>query len=182
MARLYLVRHGRAAAGIAENTDPGLDELGHRQAAATAEELAALPVMPLFTSPLLRARETGEPLARRWNQQLTVESRVAEIPFPTSDLAARARWLQAVMPGRWSSLDDYWQQWRNDVVACLLEQPRDCIFFSHFIAINAAVGAACADDRMVVFRPDNASITVLSNDPGSLTLLQLGGEAETKVN
>ena len=31
-----------------------------------------------------------------------------------------------------------------------------CVVFSHFIAINAAVGYATGDDRVVSFRPDNA--------------------------
>lgn len=182
MARLYLVRHGRAAAGIAEDLDPGLDEMGHQQAAAAAGVLGRLPDMPLFSSPLRRAQETALPLATLWRRNLVLEPRVAEIPFPSSDLTQRSRWLQSVMPGSWSALDGYWQDWRRQVVSCLLEQPVDCVFFSHFIAINAAVGAALADDRMVLFRPDNASITVLTNEGGELRLAELGTEASTRVN
>ena len=181
MARIFLVRHGRAAAGIDQNLDPGLDTLGFEQAASAADLLQAESRMPLFSSPLLRARETARPLADRWRQDVVIEPRVAEIPFPSTDLAERSRWLQSVMPGSWAALEDYWQTWRRSVVDCLLEQRQDCVFFSHFIAINVAVGAACADDRMVVFRPDNASITILSNDHGELNLVQLGTEAVTRV-
>lgn len=182
VAKLYLVRHGRAAAGIAEDLDPGLDALGHRQAATAAGLLGHLPEMPLFSSPLRRAQETALPLAARWSRNVVLEPRVAEIPFPSSDLAERSRWLQSVMPGSWSALDNYWQDWRRLVVQCLLDQRQDCVYFSHFIAINVAAGAALADDRMVVFRPDNASITVLSNDEGVLRVVTLGGEAITHVN
>lgn len=138
--------------------------------------------MPLFTSPLARARQTAEPLANRWARTPLVEHRVAEIPFPTTDLAERSRWLQSVMPGSWSDLDAYWQTWRRNLVQCLVAQETDAVFFSHFIAINVAVGAALNEDRMVVFRPDNASITVLSNDAGMLHVEQLGSEASTRVN
>lgn len=182
MARLYLVRHGRATAGIAENIDPGLDDLGRRQSEQAAESLTRLSPIPLFASPLLRARQTAEPLQARWGIDVRIEPRVAEIPFQSTDLAARAAWLQSVMSGRWSELGEFWQSWRTNILHCMLEQTADTIYFSHFIAINAAVGHALNDDRMVVFRPDNASITVLSNDGGSLSVIELGGEAVTKVN
>jgi broad specificity phosphatase PhoE len=63
MPRLYLVRHGRAAATFAEAADPGLDALGRSQAEAVAEKLAAIGPIALLSSPLARARETSEPLA-----------------------------------------------------------------------------------------------------------------------
>ncbi len=182
MVKLYLVRHGQAAAGIGESIDPGLDNLGQRQAVNAAEQLGRLPAMPLFSSPLLRARQTALPLAQRWQADVTIEARMAEIPFPSDDLEKRSRWLQSVMPGTWSALDEYWQSWRRSVIACLLEQRQDCVFFSHFIAINVTVGSASNDDRMVVFRPDNASITRLLIRDGALHVDALGGEAVTRVN
>jgi broad specificity phosphatase PhoE len=182
VAKLYLVRHGRAAAGISENVDPGLDDLGYRQAQAAADVLSRNTPMPLFSSPLRRARETAVPLANQWQSDVIIETRIAEIPFQSRDLAERSRWLQSVMPGSWTDLDDYWQRWRRGVVECLLSHGNDAVFFSHFIAINVAVGAAWNDDRMVVFRPDNASITLLSNEGGVLRVLSAGGEASTFVN
>jgi len=182
MARLYLVRHGRASAGIAENIDPGLDDLGRQQSQQAAERLSRLSPMPLFASPLLRARQTAEPLQTLWAADIRIEPRVAEIPFESTDLAVRSAWLQSIMPGRWSDLGAFWQAWRSNILQCLLEQPCDTIYFSHFIAINAAVGHARSDDRLVVFRPDNASITVLSNDGGKLAVVEMGGEAVTRVN
>jgi len=182
VAKLYLVRHGRAAAGISENVDPGLDELGHQQARAAADTLSRYGRMPLYSSPLLRARETAMPLATQWQSEVIIEPRIAEIPFQSSDLSERGRWLQSVMPGSWSDLDDYWQSWRRKLVDCLLGHTQDAVFFSHFIAINVAVGAARNDDRMVVFRPDNASITVLTNEGSTLRVIAAGGEASTHVN
>jgi broad specificity phosphatase PhoE len=42
MATLFLVRHGRAAAGFDGHHDPGLDELGRIQAHSAATILAPL--------------------------------------------------------------------------------------------------------------------------------------------
>jgi broad specificity phosphatase PhoE len=62
MATLYLVRHGQAAASWGEDPDPGLNALGHGQAARMAAALAALAAlgpMPIMISPLRRTRETA---------------------------------------------------------------------------------------------------------------------------
>jgi broad specificity phosphatase PhoE len=54
--------------------------------------------------------------------------------------------------------------------------------FSHFVAINAAAGAAVDDDGVLLFRPDNGSITIIETDGGTLTLIERGAEAATRVN
>jgi broad specificity phosphatase PhoE len=104
MAKIYLVRHGKAAAGFDGHHDPGLDATGRAQAEATARDLAPVGPLALYSSPLARARETAEPLAAHWDSDIIIEPRVAEIPSPTEDLAARAAWLRR-MQGRWRELD-----------------------------------------------------------------------------
>lgn len=182
MPTIYLVRHGKAAAGFGAHPDPGLDDTGRAEAEATAQELAKLPSMPLYSSPLARAQETAKPLCALWRCEYTLEPRLAEIPSPTEDLAARSAWLSAAMTGGWDELDASLVQWRASLAECLLSFDRDVVVFSHFVAINAAVGVALGDQRMVVFRPDNASVTTLSNEGGKLSVVKLGGEAVTKVN
>lgn len=183
MPRLYLVRHGRAAAGFAEHADPGLDELGRSQADAVAGELASLGPLALLSSPLKRARETAEPLARRWQLPVPIERAVAEIPSPAGlDLAARATWLRSFMEGSWRDASLGLAQWREELITALMAVPHDTVIFSHFIAINVAAGAAERDDRVILFRPDNCSVTILDVDAGGLRLVERGREAETKVN
>ena len=138
--------------------------------------------MPVYSSPLARARETAVPLARRWSSEVIIEPRVAEIPSPTEDLAERAAWLREVMAGTWSALDERLQAWRQALIDCVTAIPEDSVVFCHFIAINAAVGGAQSDDRMVLFSPDNGSVTILSNDGGRLNVLDLGRTADTEVN
>ena len=51
MAKIYLVRHGKAMAGWGMEKDPGLDDLGHAQAKTAALTLAPLGPLPIITSP-----------------------------------------------------------------------------------------------------------------------------------
>jgi broad specificity phosphatase PhoE len=67
-ARVLLVRHGRTALN-AENRlrgrlDPELDEVGRVEVEALAEELAALRPARVVSSPLRRAMQTAEAIAR----------------------------------------------------------------------------------------------------------------------
>src|SRR5688572_3050292 len=65
----YVVRHGQStwnARGVlqGQRTDVPLTELGRTQAIAAAESLAGCGATAVFTSDLLRARSTAEPIAR----------------------------------------------------------------------------------------------------------------------
>jgi hypothetical protein len=53
--------------------------------------------------------------------------------------------------------------------------------FSHYVAINAVMSLLAEDDRVLVFRPDHASITTLVTDGGGLSLVEAGREASTGV-
>jgi broad specificity phosphatase PhoE len=181
--RLYMVRHGRAAAGFGESADPGLDAQGHEQGEAVAKELAARGPLPILLSPLRRAQETAAPLALLWGVKPAIEEAVSEIPSPTDNLQERVTWLREFMAGSWRGATPALAQWRESVIAALLDIHEDTAIFSHYIAINVAVGAATGDDRVVIFSPDNASVTVFENDSGRLRLIDKGREASlTKVN
>ncbi len=184
MPTIVLVRHGRAEAGFGSHRDPGLDDVGHAQAEATAEQLAARfeEAVPIYSSPLKRAQETAAALARRWRSEVVLEPRVAEIPSPTEDLRERARWLQGVMAGKWTDLPPELLRWRQGLIDCVLGFETDTVVFCHFIAINVVVGAATGAEELIVFRPDNASVTVIRTDSRKLALITLGDEADTRLN
>ena len=184
MPTIVLVRHGRAAAGFGSHRDPGLDDVGRAQAEATAEQLAARfekPV-PIYSSPLKRAQETAAALARRWGSEVILEPRVAEIPSPTEDLRERARWLQGVMAGKWTELPAELLRWREELIDCVMGFETDVVVFCHFIAINVVVGAATGAEELIVFRPDNGSVTEVQASGGKLGSTSLGVEATTRVN
>lgn len=53
--------------------------------------------------------------------------------------------------------------------------------FSHFVALNAAVGVATGQDDVLAFRPDHASRTVFLVDGERLILVEKGREAQSQV-
>ncbi len=181
MARLYLVRHGRAEAGWDEEYDPGLDDLGRDQAHKTARSLAHLGPLPIISSPLARALETSAPMAEIWGSRPRIERWVGEIPSPSADLIERSRWLAGVMGDKWSNLGRELHAWRQGVIEALCAIEVDTVVFSHFIAVNVAVGEATRDDRVVCFWPNNGSVTIVEVKGGVLNLIELGMEADTVV-
>lgn len=183
MALLYLVRHGEAASGWDGDLDPGLSDLGRRQAEQVADRLAPLGPLAIVTSPLRRTRETAAPLEARWATEAVVDPGVGEIvaPMEHAGLDARVAWLRTAMSGTWSSLGAEHHAWRRLVVERLLAVPADTVVFTHFVAVNVAVGEATGDDRVVCFSPANCSVTVLRNDGGVLRLESPGDQATTQV-
>ena len=92
-------------------------------------------------------------------------------------------WLREAFQGRWAEIQgdlDY-EDWRRRAAASLLPRGRTAVF-SHYVAINAVMSLLAEDDRVLVFRPDHASITTLATDGGSLRLVEAGGEASTGVH
>ena len=103
MTLLYLVRHGRAAAGWDTSLDPELDDLGREQSAATASRLTVLlqdtkwsiTDVDVVSSPLRRCRETADAYTQITGQVARIEPRIAEIPSPTGvALVDRTEWLR----------------------------------------------------------------------------------------
>jgi broad specificity phosphatase PhoE len=182
MAIVYIVRHGRAAASFTDDLDPGLDELGREQAEGACTRLLERTPLALRSSPLKRAMETAEPLKAHLDQSVEIEERFAEIPSPGMSLEERGPWLRDVMSGLWSDQSDDLKHWRDDLVNCLKEIETDTAIFSHFVAINVAVGAAEGTEQVILFRPDNGSITAIEVTDGELRLLERGHEADTRIN
>jgi hypothetical protein len=92
------------------------------------------------------------------------------------------------MRGTWRELNDLapagspdYRAWRRTLLDSLANLPHDCIVFTHFIAINAAVVAAHSREDVVCFRPDHASITCVEAESGILWLVELGREADTTI-
>ena len=189
MLQLYLIRHAEPAATWGGgDPDPGLSERGRTQALAARDALLAMPeaLLPqrVVSSPLRRCRETAQPLADALGVALEIDPAVGEVPTPASlSDGERAPWLRAAFQGRWSDIEgdlDY-TAWRRGVAEAVARHAGAAVF-SHFVAINAALSWATADERVVVARPDHASIhTFAALADGSLTLVELGAQASTGV-
>ena len=182
MTRLYLVRHGRATGGWDVDPDPGLDPVGQQQALDVADRLFPLGPLAVLSSPMLRCQETSAPLAGRWGAQVTIEPAVTEIPSPDGyPLQERVEWLRNARAGEWAALGPFYTGFRDAIVERLLRCPVDTVVFSHYIAINAAIGVAVGDDRLVVRALDNCSVTILEVEDGLLRLVEGGHEADTLI-
>ena len=187
MPRLYLVRHGRAAAGWNVDPDPALDDLGRRQAIDVAAALHDVGPLAVLSSPLRRCQETSQPLAAKWGVDVTIEPRVAEIPSPKGHtLETRIDWLRRAMAGTWSEVvasdGSRYADYRTNLLGALSGIRTDAVVFSHFIAINVVIGAAIDDDRMVIASLDNCSVTTVDTDGhGGFSVDQLGNEADTLI-
>lgn len=184
MARIYMVRHGKAEAGFGEGMDPGLDALGRSQAERVAETLKTLGPLPILSSPLRRTQETAAPLAKLWKREPVIEAAVAEIPSPRGmTLVERSQWLRQLMAGSWRSVPPALAEWREACIAMVAGITQDTVVFSHYVAINVVAGSALDDDRVVTFSPDNCSVTILESSASKLSLIEKGSEAPlTKVN
>jgi broad specificity phosphatase PhoE len=179
---IRLVRHGRAAAGWDLAVDPDLDDLGRAQAATLAAELASLGPLRIVTSPLRRCRATARVYADLVGGHVTVAPEVAEIPSPEGvEMSARTGWLREAMAGTWADLGPRYAAYRDEVVGYVRERDDATVVFSHFVAINAVIGACLADDRLVIRRLDNCSVTTVVADATGLTLVEGGHEADTLI-
>ncbi len=188
MPRLYLIRHGKPAATWGEaDEDPGLDPTGQTQARAARDWLIGLPAPErpkrVVSSPLRRCRETAEPTAEALGVQIEVDPIVGEIPTPAAlNPMERPSWLREAFQGTWGEIrgDLDYDAWRREIVASLLSRG-DTAVFSHYVAINAVVSHLLGEDRVLSFRPDHCSITVLETDGAGLVLVETGREAATGV-
>jgi probable phosphoglycerate mutase len=82
--RLVLARHGQTDANIRLVLDslppgPPLTELGRRQAAELADELAVAPVVGVYASTAIRAQQTAEPVAARHGLAVEVVDGLQEV-------------------------------------------------------------------------------------------------------
>jgi probable phosphoglycerate mutase len=173
--KIFLVRHGEAAASWHEADNPGLSERGREQAAATAERLLRQVAADtrLISSPLLRAQETARPLAQSLGTPIAVVEAFREIPAPVP-LAERQEWLRTVARQRWSEQHEMVQEWQQSLLQQLQQIREPTVVFTHFMVLNAIVGALTAKDRVVCFLPENASVTTLQWTDDALQLVELG--------
>lgn len=104
---LYLVRHGQTPASrenrFSGRIDPPLTDHGHAMAQSLAEAYGGLPWAAVYCSPLLRTRQTVEPLCRRAGVEPLLEPGLREIDYGEWD-----GMLQDEVKTRWPEAFAYW--------------------------------------------------------------------------
>jgi broad specificity phosphatase PhoE len=104
---LYMVRHGRTGASrenrFSGSSDPPLTAVGEAMAQAFAQAYASLKWDAIYTSPMLRARQTADALCRLTGVQATVDDGLKEIDY--------GEWeglRQDEVKERWPEAFEYW--------------------------------------------------------------------------
>ena len=104
---LYMVRHGQTAASrdnrFSGSTDPPLTAVGEAMAEAFAQAYVSLKWDAIYTSPMLRARQTTDALCRLTGLQANLEDGLKEIGY--------GEWeglRQAEVKQRWPEAFEYW--------------------------------------------------------------------------
>jgi len=111
---LYCIRHGEslynAEGRVQGQSDVALSEFGRRQGEAVAAALAEKPLDAIYSSPLRRALETAEQVARRTGLPVRTDPRLKEVDAGIFQDRLRAE-LEREFPeelARWRSEDlDY---------------------------------------------------------------------------
>ena len=180
---IFLVRHGQAAAKWDELDDPALSGLGRQQAELVARELAGQvdANVQLISSPMLRARETALPLASSLDAPVSIVDAFREIPTPVP-LEDRQGWLKMIARQTWAEQHAMVRTWRESLLYQLSLIEQTTVVFTHFMVLNAIVGALSAQDRIVCFLPDNVSVTRLQCRDGCLEVVELGRQLRTIVH
>lgn len=99
-------------------------------------------------------------------------------------MVERVEWLRIAMAGTWTELGARYTAFRDGVMSALRQiasTGNDTVIASHFIAINAAIGAILSDDRVLLRSLDNCSVTTMKIERGLFQLLESGQEADTLI-
>ena len=173
--KLVLIRHGRPDEGHPERPhDPPLAADGRRQAEAVAALLRGEGVDRIVSSPLLRARQTAEPLARHLGLAVEVVDGWAEADRHLAEYRS-VETLKAQGAQEWQRfLADPVRYMGGDtasfratvlsaLAALLAAGPRDAkaAVFCHGLPINVVLSHALGLERIVHFPPAYGSVTRL---------------------
>jgi len=189
---LIVVRHGRTEANasgllLGRRLDPGLDDLGRRQATALA---GALPDGRVISSPLRRTRETAEAFGR----PVEIDERWVELDYgeldgtPLRDVPADvwATWRDdpGWAPSGGESLVALGARVRDACTTIAAEaSERDVIVVTHVSPVKASLAWALGVGDEISFRAyvAPASITTIATAGGRPSLHGFNGCAHLDV-
>jgi probable phosphoglycerate mutase len=194
---LLLIRHAlpvrvEDAGGRA---DPELSEIGHRQAEALARWLTDETVDAIYASPMRRARQTAEPLARTKGLEVVVDEELAEFDrdahfyIPMEELKAEKdpRW-QMVVDGKLGEDGEVDPETFRAVVHEAMERVIDACpsqrvaVVCHGGVINAYLSRILGIDRVMFFEPIYTGISrVMAARSGERSLVSVNEAAHLKL-
>ena len=185
---LVLIRHALPIRldAVSGPADPPLDELGQSQARALAEDLGPTHLDALYTSPLLRARETAQPIEALTGLEAGVVDGVAEwdrhatsyVPIEQLRTEAPEVW-RALASGDLAALGIDVDAFVARVVEAMTEiatahAGQRVGVVCHGGVINVYLSQVLGLDRLLFFPPSYTSVSrVAISDDGRTGLLSL---------
>ena len=85
------------------------------------------------------------------------------------------------MAGTWPEQSSRLNSWRTAILDFTAAQTQDAVFVTHFVVINAIIGAIEKSNNVIVFRPDHCSVTKIHVSADGMSLIEKGQEAVTVV-
>lgn len=182
--QLILVRHGRPERieNSDEPADPALTALGLRQAEAMATWLAEERIDKLYVSPMVRARQTCEPLEQALGQQATVVDDVREFDaeersyIPMEEVKAdSARWREFLRTEVAADRSGF-QNDVGDALDAIVDDNKGATVavICHGGVINAWAARILDHPRVLFFEPDYTSINrFMAASSGQRSILSL---------
>lgn len=179
--RLYLARHAQTQSNVdcaLDTARPGapLNETGREQAERLAERLAAEPCAVVAASPLLRARQTAEPLAAARSLPVHTVGGLREIDAGDLEMrtsaeageryvAAARAWghgdLDVALPGGISG-HEFLRRFDEAVAAIeALSATESAVAVSHGAAIRTWAAIRCRDAAISRHKLANTDVLVL---------------------
>ena len=186
MVRLILVRHGRTEWNRVERfrgrVDLDLDEVGRKQAEATAARLAEWQIAAIYSSPLRRAVTTAEIIARHFGLEVKPLPGVIDIDYgewqglSTGEAAAKdgalyAQWLDSPhmvkFPGG-ESLAEVRERAVSAVESLVEQYPKKTVVVvSHKVVCQILI--------LILLGLDNSHFWQISQDVSAVNLFEIRG-------
>lgn len=196
-ATLYVVRHGQtdwnAEGRIQGSTDRPLDETGHSQAKAVGEGLSKIQAAAIYSSPLLRARQTAQAIAAFHGHEIQLEKGLREASYGSVEgitvVEFRQRFKEAIneklklpLPHQWKYKFSPDAESCEEITARALPSlhsiakkhvDQSVIIVSHGYVLRALVSylAEVSDETV---RIPNCSVVVLEGNETTLRLITYG--------
>ncbi len=199
MTTFLLIRHGNTndvSNALAGRIDSPLNETGRQQADVLADTLAILPIHKILSSPLLRAQQTAQPLAKKINLPVTIEMGFMQvsfgdwegIPFEELDLLPEWKTFQQqpseITPPNGESAASVRQRVHRTLLAYTQEEPHESLIaiFSHGSIIRHSVSAAIGLplNQFNQLRIAPASVSTIRFTNGNGKLLHLNQQVPTR--
>lgn len=198
MKRLYLIRHGQTDWNIEGRwqgqLDVPLSEVGHKQAQALAEALQDRPIMTIYSSDLIRAVATAQPLAQAKGIEIRWDARLRELhlgvfqglvhdeirlKYPAEEQAMEADYMDYVIPqgeSRRAMQERAYAIWQEIVAR---EPGPEIAVFSHGGTIRMLLMKLFPEEmeRLTKVRIFNTSVTTIDTDGQTLRLVDLADVA-----